>query len=277
METFCQICVETHLAPMTDTKGLFYMAKAAYKTFLLGADLLHRLDSLKKPLTIEQKGLLFQGILEFENGIEPDFGGDIQVETAFEYLVRYDLEENNKKYNAVVESKRNNGKKGGRPRKDENLKNLEKQNNPNNPENPQKLENPKNLDIDTVFGSDSNKNITAGAAAANLKGKFTAWKPKSSPALQQWQADATRLAEQFKLDLDATYTKQNGKSYPISGSWYSLFKQGGPEVVGRLESAYSFFADQNGFFDKPDDLKWGYLRDIAHHGLEAFMQKGVRT
>ena len=250
------------------------MAKAAYKTFLLGADLLHRLDSLKRPLSIEQKGLLFQGILEFENGIEPDFGGDIQVETAFEYLVRFDLEENNKKYDAVVESKRNNGKKGGRPRKDENLKNLEKQNNLNNPENPQKLENPKNLDIDTVFGSDSNKNITAGAAADFLAGKFKRKNAQRPPTLQ-WQVDAMRLAEQFKLDLDAEFIKKkSGKSYKIADSWYNLFKTGGPKVVGRLEAAHSYFADQEHFASLPDDVKWGYLRDIAHHGLEHFKQKG---
>jgi len=247
-----------------------------YKTFVLSGDLLLRLDSLKKKLTTEQMGLLFRGILEFENGIEPDFGGDIQVETAFEYLVRFDLEENNKKYDDVVDRNRANGSKGGRPRKSDNPNNPENPNNPQNPEkpnNPNEPENPENLVIDSVFGSDSDKNITAGAATEFLKGKFNVRKPKSSPTLQ-WQADAERLAEQFKLDLTALYAKKNGKSYPISGSWYSLFKQGGSTVTGRMESAYSYFADQPRFFGLPDDLKWGYLRDIAHNGLDEFKKKG---
>jgi len=248
-----------------------------YKTFVLSGDLLHRLDSLKKQLTVEQKGLLFQGILEFENGIEPDFGGDIQVETAFEYLVRFDLEENNKKYDDVVERNRANGAKGGRPRKSDNP------NNPNNPENPRNPnipnnpigpENPENLDIDSGFVSDNHKNITADAAADLLAKKFKRQKPQLSPTLQ-WQVDAMRLAELFKLDLDAEFTKKkNGKSYKIGDSWYNLFKAGGPKVVGQLEAAYSYFADQERFAGLSADVKWGYLRDIAHNGLEQFKQKG---
>jgi len=247
------------------------MARAVYKTFLLRGDLLHRLDGLKRKLSIEQKGLLFQGILEFENGMEPDFGGDIQVETAFEYLIRFDLEENNKKYDVVANTSRENGKKGGRPRKDKNPEN------PTNPNGPQNPTSPENLVIDSVFVSDNNKNTTADAAADLLSKKFKRQKSQQSPT-QQWQVDAMRLSEQFKLDLDAEFTKKKGgKSYKIADSWYKLFRDGGGPMVGRLEAAYSYFSDQERFFELADDVKWGYLRDIAHNGLGQFKQKGVIT
>ena len=246
-----------------------------YKTFVLSGDLLHRLDSLKKQLTIEQKGLLFQGILEFENGVEPDFGGNIQVETAFEYLVRFDLEENNKKYDDVVERNRANGAKGGRPRKNDNPNNPENPQNPNipnKPNNPQGPENPENLDIDSGFVSDNHKNITADAAA-DLCNIFDC--KKAISATLGWQLEAARLARQFKLDLGAEFVKKKGgKAYQIADSWFKLFRDGGGPVVGRLEAAYSYFADQERFLALPDDVKWGYLRDIAHNGLEQFKQKG---
>ena len=87
-----------------------------------------------------------------------------------------------------------------------------------------------------------------------------------------------RLSEQFKLDLDAEFTKKKGgKSYKIADSWYKLFRDGGGPMVGRLEAAYSYFSDQERFFELADDVKWGYLRDIAHNGRGQFKQKGITT
>ena len=267
-----RICVQTHLAPLRYTKD-FFMAQAAYKTFLLNSDLLQKLDKL----TLEQKGKLLQAILEFENGIAPVFD-DLRVEYAFDFI-RPDLEQNNKKYAATVERNRQNGAKGGRPRLDKNPENpknpvgFAKPTKPTESEITQETQTaPQNLDIDIGF---DNKNITAGAAAEFLTGKFGVRRPKGSPTLQ-WQVDALRLAEQFKLDLDGEFTrKKGGKSYKIADSWYKLFRDGGGQVAGRLEAAYSYFADQPRFFGLSDDVKWGYLRDIAHNGLEQFKQKGV--
>lgn len=84
-----------------------------------------------------------------------------------------------------------------------------------------------------------------------------------------------RLAENFNLDLDASYEKKPGQSYKIADSWFRLFRDGGSQAVGRLEAAYSYFADQERFINLPDDVKWGYLRDIAHNGLEQFKKKGI--
>ena len=242
------------------------MAQAVYKTFVLNSDLLQKLDKL----TPEQKGLLFQAILEFENGIEPHFD-DLRVEYAFDFI-RPDLEQNNKKYNAVAERNRANGVKGGRPRLDRNPNNPVGLSKPTRTEKTHETQTaPKNLDIDSDF---DRNNITAGAAADLLAKKFKRKKPQQSPTLQ-WQVDAMRLAEQFKLDLDADFTKKKGgKSYKIADSWYNLFKAGGPKVAGQLEAAYSYFADQERFLGLPADVKWGYLRDIAHNGLEQFKQKG---
>jgi len=133
------------------------MAQAVYKTFVLNSDLLQKLDKLSN----EQKGLLLQAILEYENGIAPQFD-DLRVEYAFDFILP-DLQENNKKYDAVVERNRANGARGGRP---------SRANNPENPNNPVGFEKPRkptpthktqrtrpapeNLDID--IGFDNKKN-----------------------------------------------------------------------------------------------------------------------
>ena len=78
--------------------------------------------------------------------------------------------------------------------------------------------------------------------------------------------------------MDENFQKKpGGKAYKIADSWFRLFRNGGDPVVGRLESAYGYFADQERFLGLPADVKWGYLRDIAHNGLEQFKRKGVIT
>jgi len=244
----------------------------AKNSFVLYCDLLQKLERL----SIEQKGLVFQAILEFQNGIEPQVD-DPLAQLSFDFI-KLDLIKNNEKYQEAVIRSRENGKKGGRPRK-ENLENpvgLIKSGGINeNPAVYEKTEGliqkPRKPDNENDNENDK-KNVTAGAVT-NFYEKFGR-KKQGSPTLR-WQADATRLADAFRLDLDASYEKKSGQSYKIADSWFKLFRDGGGQVVGRLEAAYSYFADQERFFELSDDVKWGYLRDIAHSGLDQFKKKGV--
>jgi len=89
----------------------------AKSSFVLYCDLLQKLERL----TTEQKGLVFQAILEFQNGFEPQID-DPLAQLSFDFI-KLDLIKNNEKYQETVNRNRLNGAKGGRPRKD-------------NPENP---------------------------------------------------------------------------------------------------------------------------------------------
>ncbi|MDR3313017.1 MAG: DUF6291 domain-containing protein [Oscillospiraceae bacterium] len=243
------------------------MAQPHKNSFVLYADLLDKLERL----TNEQIGMVFKAILEFENGLEPVIA-DPLAQLSFDFI-KPDLIKNNEKYQEAVKRSRENGAKGGRPRKE----------NPQNPAgfNETKQDNQKSSGLnqnpekhDNDNGNENDrKNITAGAVA-DFYDKFKP--PKTLSPVRQWQTEAARLADYFKLDLDVTFTKpKSHKAYKIADSWYRLFRDGGDLVVGRLETAYSYFADQERFLALPDATKWGYLRDIAHNGLAKFKQKGV--
>jgi hypothetical protein len=223
----------------------------AKRSFVLYCDLLQKLERL----TNEQKGLVFQAILEFQNGIEPQII-DPLAQLSFDFI-KLDLIKNNEKYLEAVKRSRKNGAKGGRPRKE----------NPQNPvgfnethKNQQVTQEPSGYNQnpekhDNENGNENDiKNITAGAAADILISRFDS-KKEQSPTLH-WQAEAMRFAGAFRLDLDATFEKTpGGKPYKIADSWFRLFRDGGPAVVGRLETAYSYFADQERFSGLPDDIK----------------------
>ena len=109
-------------------------------------------------LTDEQVGQLFRALFNYEiNKTEPDFSGELKI--AFRFIKK-DLDANLTKYKNVCERNRENGMKGGRPRKTEN---------PENPKNPvgfletQKtqvvFEKPKKPDNDSMLYSDSSNNI----------------------------------------------------------------------------------------------------------------------
>jgi hypothetical protein len=248
---------------------------SAKNSFVLYCDLLQKLERL----TIEQKGFVFQAILEFQNGIEPQVN-DPMAQLSFDFI-KLDLIKNNEKYQDTVNRNRANGAKGGRPRKEnpENPVGFTKSGglnkNPNIPVGYEETEglNSKPKKADNENDNENDKNTITAGAVANFYDKFSN-KKQQSPTLH-WQADAMRLAEQLKLDLDATFEKTpGGKPYKISDSWFRLFRDGGSQVASRLEAAYSYFADQERFLSLPDDVKWGYLRDIAHNGLDKFKQKG---
>ena len=244
-------------------------------SFVLYCDLFQRLERL----TDEQIGMVFRAILAFQNGMEPQVA-DPLAQLSFDFI-KLDLIKNNEKYQEAINRSRENGKKGGRPRKEnpENPVGYSQSGGLNgNPHSPAGFEETEGLNqkprkaVNENDNENDKNNITADAVA-NFYERFSS-KRQPSPTLH-WQADAMRLAEQFKLDLDATFEKKpGGKPYKIADSWFRLIRDGGSDVIGRLEAAYSYFADQERFLGLPDGVKWGYLRDIAHNGLEEFKKKG---
>lgn len=116
-------------------------------------------------LSMTEKGEVLDAIMRYGFDGEEYSGDSVVVAMIFDLTKPY-IDENNKRYDAVVERNRNNGKKGGRPKSTKNPeKPRETQQNPvgyfGNPEKPNKTQtNPDepretqtNLDTDTDTGS----------------------------------------------------------------------------------------------------------------------------
>ncbi len=102
-------------------------------------------------LSMTEKGEVLDAIMRYGFDGEVYTGDSVIVAMIFDLMKPY-IDENNNRYNAVVERNRVNGKKGGRPKKEENPeKPKETQENPvgyfGNPEKPKETQT--NLDTDT--------------------------------------------------------------------------------------------------------------------------------
>ena len=90
------------------------------KSFVLYSDLINIVEKIitkDRDNGTNEAGELFYGILEYVNGVAPEFK-NFATEMAFE-PIRMQLERNQEKYEAICERNRINGMKGGRPRKEE--------------------------------------------------------------------------------------------------------------------------------------------------------------
>lgn len=112
------------------------------KSFILHLDSLCILDDM----TLEQKGILFDAIYKYQLGIEVDL--DFGMKMAFAPF-RNQFIRDNDKYIEFSKKQSENGKKGGRPKKQN-----EQQ---ENPKNPSLFEKPKKAYNDSVSVSDSEK------------------------------------------------------------------------------------------------------------------------
>lgn len=105
-------------------------------------------------LSMTEKGEVLDAIMRYGLDGEEYSGDSVVVAMIFDLIKPY-IDENNKRYDAVVERNRNNGKKGGRPKNPE--KPRETQQNPvgyfGNPEKPRETQT--NLDTDTDTGTGS--------------------------------------------------------------------------------------------------------------------------
>ena len=102
-------------------------------------------------LSDESLGKLFRAIFEYQiNGVCIDLPVDLTMAFNF-FKTKFELD--NKKYEAIVERNKTNGKKGGRPSKED--ADSENQETQDNPENPVGFEKPKKADKDRT-GKDGN-------------------------------------------------------------------------------------------------------------------------
>ena len=88
-----------------------------------------RITETVEKLTAEQKGLLFQAILDYENGKEPVLD-DLAVELVFT-PIKQDLDLNNEKWERTRKARSEAGKKGGAPKGNSNASKQAKQANDN--------------------------------------------------------------------------------------------------------------------------------------------------
>lgn len=122
-----------------------------------------QVDICEKFLTYEQFGRLMFGLRKMNSGEAPDFSDDKMLDLAFAFMsLQKELDDD--KYKKKCETNKENGKKGGRPKK-----NPEKPNgyfqNPNENENENDKENEKENENDSglsLFGSLSNIELTPG-------------------------------------------------------------------------------------------------------------------
>ncbi len=108
-------------------------------------------------LSMAEKGEVLDAIMRYGFNSDEYTGDSVIVAMIFDLMKPY-IDENNNRYNAVVERNRVNGKKGGRPKKEENPeKPRETQQNPvgyfGNPEKPSRTQT--NLDTDTDTDTDT--------------------------------------------------------------------------------------------------------------------------
>ena len=68
-----------------------------------------------EPLDNEEKGILFQGILDYVNGIEPKLCGALK---SIFIPIQEKIDDNEEKYQAICKKNKENGAKGGRPKKE---------------------------------------------------------------------------------------------------------------------------------------------------------------
>ncbi len=103
-----------------------------------------------KELDDEERGRLFLAIMQYANGEEvPPLKGAEKI--AF-VVLRSQIDRDDAAHDEYVEKQRENGKRGGRPRKDKSVN--------KNPKNPTlKKQNPKNLDIDIDIDTDIDTDV----------------------------------------------------------------------------------------------------------------------
>lgn len=114
------------------------------KSFLLYCDIIFTIEKL----TDDQAGKLFKHILLYVNDKNP-ISDDLILNLVFE-PIKQGLKRDLQKYLSIIERNKNNGQKGGRPRKEPKKPSGLK----NNPKNPNE---PKKPDSDIVIDSDIEK------------------------------------------------------------------------------------------------------------------------
>lgn len=185
-------------------------------------------------LTDEQRGKLLMALIDYsESGTVPELDGISMM--AFSFIQRQ-MDRDSEKYENRCNSNRENGKRGGRPKKEENPDGLEK--NPKNPSVSEKpngfLKNPKNpiknKDKEEDKEEDINNNIMCKAnvdalferlwkAYPNKRGKGQVSEAKKRKLAEIGEEHVLRAMTRYIEDLkrDEWRKPQNGSTFFNSG------------------------------------------------------------
>lgn len=136
--------------PLHNLVRCFFMAENK-KSFILYCDLIHTVEQMPD----DKAGLLFKHILRYVNDKNP-ITDDLIIKLTFE-PVKQQLKRDLQKYYSICDRNKENGKKGGRPVKQEYTENPEEPKKPTglfgNPEEPKKPDS--DTDSDTDSGTDT--------------------------------------------------------------------------------------------------------------------------
>ena len=184
------------------------------KSFILYCDIIHTVKKLPK----DKQADLFMHILEYVNDMNP-VTDDFVVEIAFE-PIKQALKRDLIKYEKIRQRNAENGKTGGRPKKDVEVQEVKatKQNKPRKPsgllQNPENPDEPKKADIDIDIDIDSvndidintkkNINIVSHETKSNNEAfeKFNKWLDSETTFVRKIKKQITE--EQF-IKLKKTY------------------------------------------------------------------------
>ncbi|NLX27956.1 MAG: hypothetical protein GXY59_03190 [Bacteroidales bacterium] len=154
-----------------------------------------------KEMTLEEKGMLFDAIYEYQiSGVIPELTPALKV--AFLYM-KSQFERDSKKYERVCNRNRENGLKGGR-----------KRNNPEEPKKPSGLfgnpKEPKKADTDTDTDTDTDKE-------ESIKKKNRRFSP---PSLLEIQNYFSELSIKRGLKINTTHEAEKYEAFYTSKGWF---------------------------------------------------------
>ena len=194
-------------------------------------------------LTDEQFGKLMRLAIEYQQtGIVPDID-DMAVSLSFD-VVKYDIDKNMEKYNAVVKRNQENGKKGGRPRETEVVS--EKPKKPTgllqNPSEPKKPDNDNDNDNvndngtendngnDIVFTDNSRKKMSAKALTEEVVTLWNSFEQRGIiPKVNSLSSTSTRykmlqarISEHGLENVLSAVRKVFESSFLKQSTWFSF-------------------------------------------------------
>nr|DAI95549.1 MAG TPA: hypothetical protein [Caudoviricetes sp.] len=227
-------------------------------------------------LSMTEKGEVLDAIMRYGLDGEEYSGDSVVVAMIFDLIKPY-IDENNKRYDAVVERNRNNGKKGGRPKNPE--KPRETQQNPvgyfGNPEKPRETQTNLDTDTDTGTGSiiSSRTNVLEDAeivtenisiAGKNKKSarekieiaKEVTWRDSFDVYLQscreawcRWTQDKEWMAERERfnpgVDISLTLEKACKEYWATEAGWLHKKKGRGKTIDWKRIFEFAISQKQN--------------------------------
>jgi len=234
--------------------------------------LYHDMTGVVSVMTDEQAGKLLKAILTYVNGSEPEFDDPVAM-VAFQ-PIRMQLERDHQSYVNIVTRNRENGRKGGRPKKT--------QENPvgylGNPDKPKKADTDKDTDKDnkkTPLNPLKGKRSSKKTALPTIPSELN--QPVFTTAWQEWIQHRSELRKKL---TPSTATKQLQMLLPmgadhaaavlnhsITKGWQGLFPDDVPVPTTQTEPEPQYFEPANRsdilklFPDRTDlvDTPWSEL------------------